>query len=130
VWQRLVDELHAQVGESTVRRYVAEVRRRQLAVLVEVKVPEWHPPGAEAEVDFGQIGFWLDGVLSEGWMFVFRLSVRQGVPPRLSEPGPAVHSEMNTRSNGPLPMTWNARLRPSGAFTERVVGIAMPTTLS
>jgi hypothetical protein len=46
VWQRLVDELHAQVGESTVRRYVAEVRRRQPAVLVEVKVPQWHPPGA------------------------------------------------------------------------------------
>jgi prepilin-type processing-associated H-X9-DG protein len=74
VWQRLVDELHAQVGESTVRRYVAEVRRRQPAVLVEVKVPQWHPPGAEAEVDFGQMGFWLDGVITEGWMFVFRLS--------------------------------------------------------
>ena len=74
VWQRLVDEHQAQVGESTVRRYVAEVRRRQPAVLVEVKVPQWHPPGAEAEVDFGQIGFWLDGVLTDGWMFVFRLS--------------------------------------------------------
>jgi transposase len=74
VWQRLVDEHHANVGESTVRRYVAEVRRRQPAVLVEVKVPQWHPPGAEAEVDFGQVGFWLDGVLTDGWMFVFRLS--------------------------------------------------------
>jgi hypothetical protein len=31
VWQRLVDEHHADVGESTVRRYVAEVRRRQPA---------------------------------------------------------------------------------------------------
>ncbi len=28
VWQRLVEEHSAQVGESTVRRYVAEVRRR------------------------------------------------------------------------------------------------------
>jgi transposase len=74
VWQRLVDEHHADVGESTVRRYVAEVRRRQPAVLVEVKVPQWHPPGAEAEVDFGQVGFWLDGVLTDAWMFVFRLS--------------------------------------------------------
>jgi hypothetical protein len=53
---------------------VAEVRRRQPAVLVEVKVPQWHPPGAEAEVDFGQVGFWLDGVLTDAWMFVFRLS--------------------------------------------------------
>lgn len=74
VWQRLVDEHQAQVGESTVRRYVAEVRRRQPAVLVEVKVPQWHPPGAEAEVDFGSVSFYLAGVLTEGWMFVFRLS--------------------------------------------------------
>ncbi len=74
VWQRLVDEHQAQVGESTVRRYVAEVRRRQPAVLVAVKVPQWHPPGAEGEVDFGQLAFWLDDVLTEGWMFVFRLS--------------------------------------------------------
>ena len=74
VWQRLVDEHQAQVGESTVRRYVAEVRRRQPAVLVEVKVPQRHPPGAEAEVDFGQLAFWLDGVLTDGWMFVLRLS--------------------------------------------------------
>jgi hypothetical protein len=57
-----------------VRRYVAEVRRRQPAVLVEVKVPQWHPRGAEAEVDFGQLAFWLDDVLTDGWMFVFRLS--------------------------------------------------------
>jgi transposase len=74
VWQRLVDEHQAQVGESTVRRYVAEVRRRQPAVLVEVKVPQWHPLGAEAEVDFGQLAFYLDDVLTDGWMFVFRLS--------------------------------------------------------
>jgi transposase len=74
VWQRLVEEHHATVGESTVRRYVAEARRRQPAVLVEVKVPQWHPLGAEAEVDFGQLSFYLDGVLTDGWMFVFRLS--------------------------------------------------------
>jgi transposase len=74
VWQRLCEEHHADVGESTVRRYVAEARRRQPAVLVEVKVPQWHPPGAEGEVDFGQLAFYLDGVLTDGWMFVFRLS--------------------------------------------------------
>ncbi|HEY7010232.1 MAG TPA: IS21 family transposase [Jatrophihabitantaceae bacterium] len=74
VWQRLVEEHQATVGESTVRRYVAEVRRRQPAVTVQVKVPQWHPLGAEAEVDFGQLAFYLDGVLTEGWMFVFRLS--------------------------------------------------------
>ena len=74
VWQRLVDEHDAQVGESTVRRYVAEARRRQPAVLAAVKVPQTHPPGAEAEVDFGKLTFSLAGVQVEGWMFVFRLS--------------------------------------------------------
>ena len=74
VWQRLVDEHRAQVGESTVRRYVADARRRQPAVLAEVKVPQTHPPGAEAEVDFGQVSFFLAGVQVEGWMFVLRLS--------------------------------------------------------
>jgi hypothetical protein len=62
------------VGESTVRRYVAEVRRRQPGVLAEVKVPQTHPPGAEAEVDFGKVSFFLGGVQVEGWMFVLRLS--------------------------------------------------------
>src|ERR1700712_813540 len=38
VWQGLVDEHQAQVGESTVRRYVAEVRRRMGVPLVEVMV--------------------------------------------------------------------------------------------
>jgi hypothetical protein len=37
-------------------------------------VPQTHPLGQEAEVDFGQISFFLGGVLSEGWMFVMRLS--------------------------------------------------------
>jgi transposase len=74
VWQRLIDEHQAEVGESTVRRYVAEARRRQPAVLATVKVPQTHPPGAEAEVDFGKLSFVLAGVPTEGWMFVFRLS--------------------------------------------------------
>ena len=50
VWQRLVDEHGSKVGESTVRRYVAEVRRRQPAVLADVMVPQRHLPGDEAEV--------------------------------------------------------------------------------
>ena len=74
VWQRLVAEHDATVGESTVRRYVADARRRLPPVLVEVKVPQSHPLGAEGEVDFGQVSFFLDGLLIEGWMFVFRLS--------------------------------------------------------
>jgi transposase len=39
VWQRLVEEHGASVGESTVRRYVAEVRRRLPPVLADVMVP-------------------------------------------------------------------------------------------
>jgi transposase len=74
VWQRLVEEHGADVGESTVRRYVTAVRRDLPVVLAEVKVPQTHPLGAEAEVDFGQVGFVLDGVLRDGWMFVMRLS--------------------------------------------------------
>ena len=75
VWQRLVDEHGADVGESTVRRYVAEkARRRQPMVLREVMVPQHHPLGEEAEVDFGSVSFYLNGLLTEGWMFVMRLS--------------------------------------------------------
>lgn len=44
VWQRLVEEHGAVVGESTVRRYVAEVHRRIDVPLVEVMVPS-APPG-------------------------------------------------------------------------------------
>ena len=74
VWQRLVEEHGAQVGESTVRRYVAEVRRRMDVPLVEVMVPQDHRLGAEAEVDFGSATIYLGGVLVEVSMFVMRLS--------------------------------------------------------
>ena len=76
VWQCLVDEHGATVGESTVRRCVAEVRRRHPTVLAEVMVPQWHPLGAEAEaeVDFGKVHVVVAGVGVDGWMFVMRLS--------------------------------------------------------
>jgi transposase len=74
VWQRLVEEHGAQVGESTVRRYVAEVRRRMEVPLVEVMVPQHHPLGEEAEVDFGTATVHLAGVLVDVSMFVMRLS--------------------------------------------------------
>jgi transposase len=74
VWQRLVDEHGAKVGESTVRRYVAVVRRHQPAALADIMVPQRHLPGDEAEVDFGRVTFWLDEVETFGWMFVMRLS--------------------------------------------------------
>ena len=74
VWQRLVDEHDVVVGESTVRRYVAEAKRSLPPVVARVMVPQSRPLGAEAEVDFGQVSFVLDGFATEGWMFVMRLS--------------------------------------------------------
>ncbi len=74
VWQRLAEEHGAVVGESTVRRYVAEVRRRMEVPLVEVMIPQHHPLGEEAEVDFGTASVHLAGVLVEVSMFVMRLS--------------------------------------------------------
>jgi transposase len=74
IWQRLVEEHGADVGESTVRRYVGEARRREPMALREVTVPQHHPLGDEGEVDFGSVSFYLNGLLTEGWMFVMRLS--------------------------------------------------------
>ena len=74
VWQRLVEEHGAQVGESTVRRYVAAVRAGQEFPLGEVAVPQHHPLGAEAEVDFGDISVYVAGFLVELKLFIMRLS--------------------------------------------------------
>ena len=74
VWQRLVEEHGVAVAESTVRGYVAEVRRRIEVSLVEVMVPQHHPLGEEAEVDFGSISVYLAGLLIELPMFIMRLS--------------------------------------------------------
>lgn len=51
VWQRLVDQHEADLGESTVRRYVKVVREREEMPLGEVAVPQHHPLGEEAQVD-------------------------------------------------------------------------------
>ena len=74
IWQRLVDERGATVAESTVRAYAGRVRRELESGRVTVTIPQLHPPGEEAEVDFGGVSVWLDGVLTELSMFVMRLS--------------------------------------------------------
>ena len=74
VWQRLFDERDADLGESTVRRYVKTVRERQTLPLVEVAVPQHHRLGVTGEVDFGSIHIYLAGVLTEVTVFVMRLS--------------------------------------------------------
>jgi transposase len=74
IWQRLVDEHGASVAESTVRAYVGERRRELLNLTRVVTVPQLHAAGEEAEVDFGELWCWLEGVLTKCWMFVMRLS--------------------------------------------------------
>ncbi|MGH3849582.1 MAG: IS21 family transposase, partial [Pseudonocardiaceae bacterium] len=78
VLARLAEEHGAvNLSYSTVRDYVhrrrpeldAEVGRRQ-----EVFVPQEHAPGAEAEVDFGEVWVVLAGVKTKCHMFAFRLS--------------------------------------------------------
>lgn len=74
VWQRLVAEHGATCSEVTVSRYVTR-RRVELGVVdIEVCIPQTHPPGAEAEVDFGEFYSWVAGQWIKCWMFVMRLS--------------------------------------------------------
>ncbi|MHA7143039.1 MULTISPECIES: IS21 family transposase [unclassified Arthrobacter] len=75
---RLIDEHGAEeLSYSTVRDYV-RVRRAQIDVeagrRVEVFIPQEHAPGAEAEVDFGELWVVLGGVKTKCHMFIYRLS--------------------------------------------------------
>lgn len=78
VLARLIEEHSARsLSYSTVRDYV-RVRRAEIDVAagrrLEVFVPQEHAPGAEAEVDFGEVWVVLDGVKTKCHMFVFWLS--------------------------------------------------------
>lgn len=74
VWQRLVAEHGATCSEVTVSRYVSR-RRVELGVVdIEVCIPQTHPRGAEAEVDFGEFYSFVAGQWIKCWMFVMRLS--------------------------------------------------------
>ena len=74
VWERLVDEYGATVAEATVRACVARLRRELESGRQVVTIPQLHPPGEEAEVDFGEVSVWLAGVETVLPMFVMRLS--------------------------------------------------------
>jgi transposase len=74
IWQRLVDEYGAELGESTVSSYVAQLRRDLTGGVACVTVPQDHRVGEEAEVDFGELWVWLEGTLTKVWLFVLRLS--------------------------------------------------------
>jgi transposase len=74
VWQRLVEEQGADVAESTVRAFVAEVKAELAKDVRKVAVPQTKELGKEGEVDFGEFHIWLAGVWTRAWMFVMRLS--------------------------------------------------------
>ncbi|MDN3259845.1 hypothetical protein QWJ26_08465 [Streptomyces sp. CSDS2] len=78
IFHRLVEEHGANVSYPMVRRYVAD-RKPQIAVEagkapIEAFVPQTHPPGTEAEVDFGDEAVRLAGEMVTCYLFSFRLS--------------------------------------------------------
>lgn len=76
IWHRLLDEYGADVGYPTVRDYVRWRRPEILGTsgVSRAMVPQEHAPGAEAEVDFGELWVILAGVKTKCYMFAFRLS--------------------------------------------------------
>ena len=74
IWQRLVEEEGARVGESTVRNLVARLRVEIGGDRCQVMVPQTHPPAAEAEVDFGEFTASIAGRVMKLYMFCLRLS--------------------------------------------------------
>src|SRR4029453_5270594 len=74
IWQRLVEEQGAQVGESTIRNLVARLRVEIGADRCQVMVPQTHPPAEEAEVDFGEFTACIAGQVMKLYMFCMRLS--------------------------------------------------------
>lgn len=80
IFERLADEHGAQVSYSYVAKYVAR-RRPELAAedrgqggSLDGFVPQVREPGAEAEVDFGDVTVELAGQLTRCFLFAFRLS--------------------------------------------------------
>jgi transposase len=78
IFDRLVDEHDAPVSYGIVRRYVAE-RRPQIRVEagrapVEAFISQTHKPGAEAEVDFGDVTVRIAGQQVTCYLFSLRLS--------------------------------------------------------
>ncbi len=78
IFHRLIEEHAAEVSYGMVRRSVA-VRKPQILVEsgkapLEAFIPQTHPPGMEAEVDFGEVTVRLAGELVICYLFSLRLS--------------------------------------------------------
>ncbi len=79
IFDRLVAEWEMEgVSYSTVGDYVRwrrpEIRAEEGRGAAQVFIPQVHQPGAEAEVDFGDVWIMLAGVLTKCYLFTFRLS--------------------------------------------------------
>ena len=74
IHRRLVDELGADVAETTVRQYVRARKRAMGFAVDEVFVPQVHAPGMEGEVDWGEADVVLAGVVTTVHLFVMRAS--------------------------------------------------------
>ena len=72
IFQRLVEERGAEIGERTVRRYV-RARRRELGEPGRAFVPQVHHAAQEAEVDWGEADVRIAGVLTRVHLFHLRL---------------------------------------------------------
>lgn len=68
VYEKLREEGY-QVGPTTVRKYLAEIKRRNQ----EVFIPLIHRAGDEAQVDFFEVTVDLNGARRKAWKFVMRL---------------------------------------------------------
>jgi transposase len=79
IHDRLIAEHDADgVSYSAVRDYVSR-RRPEITIEegrgpAQVFVPQHHPPGLEAEVDFGELYVRLAGVTTKCYLFVLRMS--------------------------------------------------------
>ena len=77
VAQRLRDDHHVEVSESTVRRYIATTFTES-RLEGKVTVPRGAvEPGSEAQIDYGRLGMWLDpstGRRVAVWVFAMILS--------------------------------------------------------
>jgi transposase len=74
VWQRLTEELDADVAEPTVRHVVRKLRAELGPGIAEVAIVGRHEPGEEAEVDFGQATVSVSGEPVVVHLFHLRLS--------------------------------------------------------
>jgi hypothetical protein len=103
VWQRLVNEEGAVVAESTVRAVVAALKRELESGTVLVTVPKVHPPGDEAEVDFGEASVWICRGSHPG----------RDLPPAPVPLGQGGPCRLRLRGPGGAPRGPRARVRPA-----------------